>query len=362
MTLLSGCLPRTESLASSEGTYSAGPRTLTTEMLLGGTLQAARSAVLYPESAGVVTELAVARGNLVAAGDVIFTVRSLAADSEREQAQLALRHAELMRQRARAALNEEPLDYARRHHATQRSLFAEGLVSKSIVDMAEHDERTAEQAHRLARADVEVAEVALLQARAVADAAERTAASFRVRSPIAGQVVQLNVSVGESVSPKDGTGRDDVVPAEVAAERGLVFRAAAPAGQTQRLQVGQRATVVVAGAQASYAGHVSHIPRVGEKSESGTVTFGVEILVPHVALHDVLLNAPASAEIVSEAEVAVAVPIHCVEFDGRGNAFVTVAGTAPHRRPVRTGRTGGNWLEVVDGLSAGEAVSACTPE
>lgn len=361
-TMLAGCLPRAESVAGSQQEYRAAPQTLTTEMLLGGTLQAARSAVLYPESAGLVTEVSVARGDLVEAGDVIFTVRSLGADAEREQAQLALRQAELMLQRARTALSKEPLDHARRNHATQQALFAEGLVPKSAVDTADHDAQLAERNYRLAVVDVDVAEAALQQARALADAAERTAASFRVRSPLSGLVVQLNVKTGTPVSPDDGSDEDGPVPAEVAVDHGLVFRAAASAGHVQRLQAGQQAVVSVPGTQASYTGHVSHIPRVGEKGDSGAVTFGVEILVPDVSLHDVLLNAPASATITSAARVAVAVPIRCVEFDARGNAFVTVAGSAPQRRSVRTGRTGDNWLEVVDGLSEGEFVSACTPE
>ncbi len=361
-TMLAGCLPRTESLASSQRDYRAAPRTFTTEMLLGGTLQPARSAVLSPERAGLVTELFVARGDVVKAGDVIFTVRSLDADAEREQTQLALRQAELMLQRARTALSPEPLNHARRNHATQQALLAEGLVPKNAVDTAAHDVQLAEQNYRLAVVDVDVAEAALRQARALADAAERTAASFRVRSPLPGLVVQLNVKAGTPVSPDDGSGEDGPAPAEVAVDRGLVFRAAASAGQAQRLEVGQQATISMPGTPASYTGQVSHIPRVGEKGENGVVTFGVEILVPDVSLRDVLLNAPASATVASVARVDVAVPIRCVEFDALGNAFVTVAGTAPRRRPITTGRTGDDWLEVVAGLSEGEFVSACTPE
>ncbi|MCC7125519.1 MAG: biotin/lipoyl-binding protein [Acidobacteria bacterium] len=361
-TMMAGCLPRTESLASSQRDYRAASQTFTTEMLLGGTLQPARSAVLYPERAGLVTEVFVARGDLVKAGDVIFSVRSTAADSEREQAQLGLRQAELMLERARTALSKEPLDHARRNHARQQALLAEGLVPTSAVGTAEHDAQLAERAYRLASVDVEVAEASLRRARALADAAERTAASFRVRSPLSGLVVQLNVKTGTPVSPDDGNGESGPAPAEVAVDRGLVFRAAASAGQAQRLQVGQQAIISVPGTHASYTGHVSQIPRVGEKGENGAVTFGVEILLPDASLHDVLLNAPAAATIASAVRVAVAVPSQCIEFDAIGNAFVTVAGTAPQRRKITAGRTGDNWLEVVDGLSEGEFVSACTPE
>lgn len=154
-----------------------------------GTVDSRLRAEMSPGLAGLVTEIAVRKGQSVRRGQPLLLL-----DDREYRAQTALAARSL--DAARAAAREACLvsEQASRDRGRAETLAAQGLVSEQQIEEARTRAESAEAACAAARERVRQAEAALA-------AAEATLAKTVLAAPFDGSVLDVATEVGEWISP-----------------------------------------------------------------------------------------------------------------------------------------------------------------
>ena len=251
---------------------------------------------------GVVADIAVDAGDTVRRGQRLATLRRTSVGSNADEAALASANAERDLQRTQA-------------------LFDQGFVSQARLDDA-----------RLA--------------------AERARASSVLTAPANGVILRRSAEISQTVA----AGAPIFVFGDTAS--GLVVRAPVASAEASRIQVGDTATMRIAGA----APHQGRVTRVGAKGNEGTGAFEVEIEIASV--DGLRSGTVAEVEVAASGGLAVAPAIIVPTLsllDARadqGVVFVVDAQGVARRRAVRTAGVTQEGVLVVEGLDAGDRVIA----
>ena len=302
---------------------------LRAETLLTGTSIPLHRAQLSPRVEGLVTELSVDEGSVVAPGDPILTLDARLAQLEVEAAEARVAEAEA-RQRDVTRIRDELLRLQQGRHASKTDMES-------------------------AIAQVEIANAVLSGARAELERARELVQRHRLAAPFAGMVVAKLVEVGEWVQ------RDEAAVELVQLDR-IRVRATLPQRDYTRVRTGSRARLRFdALPQQVFDGEV--VARVASGDER-TRSFPVLIDLPNP---DRLLapgmSARISVELNDSTVDAVTVPRDAViaKSDGSRQVWRVDADEdgVPRAQPVRveTGRAVGDRLELLSGaLDAGDRV------
>jgi membrane fusion protein (multidrug efflux system) len=246
--------------------------------------------------------------------------------------ELELRRSEAALQAARTVLA-----HAQREFQRGERLVAESAISAQRID----DLRLALDR---AKDDRELAEVAR-------DTAKRNLEDARIKAPFDGTVDSIDVSVGDLVSP--GT----LVATMVDLSRVRIF-GGVTAREAARLRPGSTAKVSFAdlGGRSLNA----TLKSVGRVANPADGTYEIELWMDNseAAMRDGLV---ARIELPHEdAEQFVLAPRQALlRRDGRPEVFVVTAEAGrpvAHSRIISTGRSDGDWIEVVEGLESGERI------
>jgi membrane fusion protein (multidrug efflux system) len=290
-----------------------------------GTVRAFHRATITAEAPGRVVARAVEAGAKVAEGGAILELDGsrFALELERAEASLAA---------ARTVLRQSKSDFAR----------GELLISQNALSTQQYDDLR----HAVERARDEVALAVVAR-----DTAKRNLEDTRIRAPFAGTVDSLEVNVGDYVAP--GTPVATLVDlSRVRIYAGVTAREAA------RLQTGTTARVSFADlGGAILEATLESVGRVADPSDG---TFGIELwmddtdgrmrdgLVAQIELPD----ADSTPRLLARRAAL-------LRRDGHTEVFVAVeesGATVARTRRLRTGRSQGEWVEILDGLEEGERV------
>jgi RND family efflux transporter MFP subunit len=307
-----------------------------------------------------------------AEADVLGARESLA----RAQATVTASEAQLRRVRdtlatleAEVARAESQFEWMRSELERNRQLFARELIAAREVDNARNLYNVAAAQLSAARASqalhpdqVRVAEAQLQsdmaavktagaqqrQREAVLGIARKRLGDTTVRAPISGFVARRHVNAGEFV--KENTALFTIVVANPLKYVGSVPERSAPEVRTgQRMQLS-----VEAYPGRSFAGAVQ---RVAPAVDVATRTLGLEARVPNP---DRLLRPGFFAKgdvLTTRDERAVFVPAEAVTYiAGIIKVFVVASGKAEERL-VKPGARQGTWVEVTEGVKAGETLA-----
>lgn len=294
-------------------------------------------------------------GERVEAGAVLALVEPLLGASELAELQaleleLELQALEVLRA---ASAAETRLEFAQRERERVVKLRAEGLGTQPQLEQAE-------QNLALARAELEAAGRLrealdqLVARRAAASGAESgTALRFPLSAPIAGTLVEVRAVPGSSV---------------VAGER--LFRILDSArlwveGRVSEFDAPWLASVGAASAEfAALPGRRFELrdagggPHIGAEVDPSSRTLLVRF---ELANADGAVRAGMLAELhlaTGQREVAVAIPREAVIRDqGLATAYVMLEGELFQKRELALGAEDGDWVEVLDGIAAGERVA-----
>jgi len=290
-----------------------------------GTVRAFHRARITAEIQGRVVARVVEPGARLERGGVLL---------ELEASRLSL---EVRRTKAALRLSRTVLAHAEREFER-----GELLIAKSAISTQHRDDL------RLAldrsRDELALAEVAR-------DTAERDHADSRIAAPFAGSVDSIDVNVGDFVSA--GTPVATMVDlSRVRIYGGVTAREAA------RLTPGSKARVSFA--DLGGRSFEATLKSVGRVSDPADGTYEIELWMDNTnaLMRDGLV---ARVELPNEARAQhmLAPRSALLRRDGRPQVFVVVdeAGRSVARtRILRTGRSDGNWIEVLDGLEAGDRV------
>lgn len=181
---------------------------------IAGALKAVNTALVKARVAGELLGLTVREGDAVKAGQIIARIDSTEYEARVRQAQ----------QQAQAAAAQ--VDIARRQFENNRSLVAQGFISKTALESSTASLAAAEATYQAAQANADIA------AKAVGDTV--------VRAPLGGVISQRLAQPGERVAVE---GR--IV--EIVDLSQLELEAALSAGESLSVRVGQTAQLQIEG-------------------------------------------------------------------------------------------------------------------
>ena len=315
---------------------------------------------------GTVRRVPVVEGQVVTAGAVLIELESAAWQAAATQAartaqQARARLRQLREGQARGA--EQTLREAQANHdaalkalARSRELLAQGFVGQAALDEAQRTEQVAGSRAGTAKAqwvsasptgsDTAVAQATLAQAEAGTQAAQARLAYTTVRAPVAGTVITRLAEPGDVVQP------------------GKLLLVLSPAGETQivvqidernlhLLRPGQRALALAdAYATERFAAELVFIhPSVD--AQRGAVAVKLRVPQPPPTLKQDM-TVSVDIEVARRAQ-AVLLPTQALrDADTAAPWVLLVQGGRAQRRAVQTGLRSNGWLEVLQGLRAGD--------
>ncbi len=322
---------------------------LLAEVLGTGTLEARRQAVISPEIAGRITEVSVDQGNRVQAGQVLVRLddEDLGRQVEVSASNLAAARAGVDRQaaereRALAVLDQAEIDFGR-----IEDLAGQGSASSFEMDKAN-------EARRVAEAEVNRSQAALVEADKQVIAAARTLDFHRARladsvitAPFDGLIVRRDRDPGSVVVP------GSAILVLIATEE-LWISAWVDETEMARLQPGQPARVVFrSDPERSYPGEVA---RLGREADRETREFLADVWVRDLPANwAVGQRAEVYIQVAHKDNVTLLPADLLARREGQSGAFVATAGRA-RWRDVQLGLRGRHVAEVLNGLEAGELV------
>lgn len=302
---------------------TAGPARIKSVLELPGeiALNADRTAQLVARVPGVVTSVTKNLGDFVRRGETLAVVESGEVASARSEYLAAVRRRELARTTAE---REEEL-FKKKISSQEEYLRARNAYQEASINV-----RTAEQ--KLSAMGLEVS------------ANEDRIAVLPLRSPLTGNVIAKDVTVGESVAATD-------VLFTVADLSSVWVDITVPAQSIAGIRVGQRVRVHVPSTGQDSGGTVSYVgPLVGAENR----TARARVVLPNSGgswrpglFVDVDLEA-------AETSVPVAVRAEALQSFRDWNVVFIQVGDQYEVRPLELGRRDGQWVEVTAGLEPGQ--------
>ncbi|MGE6225425.1 efflux RND transporter periplasmic adaptor subunit [Aeromonas media] len=310
-----------------------------------GTIKSCQRAGLSLPGGGVVEQIAVKAGDRVAQGDLLLTLWSddIRADLSRARAQQALGKTQREERCSEAA-------YYEREANRLATLLAKNLTSRTLAEQAQNLADTRRYICRASRQQERVDEALVAQV-------EARLAERRLQAPFAGVVAEVNSKLGEYMTPSPpGVAMPPVI--DLIDDRCLYVSAPIDEVDAARLRVGQSARVLLdAMPGRDLAATVTRIaPYVKElEKQARTVEVEAALIAPP---SDVPLLIGYSADL--EVEVTRATDVLRVAASSRADdgSVLRLEGDRLVRVLPRWGVENWNWIEVAEGLAAGDRLAA----
>lgn len=356
----------------------AEARTITEQITANGKIQPKTEVKISPDVSGEIIELYVEEGNQVIAGDPLLVIKPDMYISALNRAEAALNSAKARLAQAEAQLIERQLAFKR----------AEQLFSTQTI--AQSDFETAQAGFRVAESEVKAAQFSVKSAEATVAEAREQLTKTRVFAPISGTVSRLNVEKGERVV---GTGMYAGTETMVIADLDkMEVRVDVNENDIVKVSLGDTALIQVdAYLNRKFKGIVTEIAnsaRVAGTTADQVTNFEVKIFLIHNSYADLIDTVrqriypfrpgmSASVDILTNTrEQVITVPVQAVttRIPEKPRGQVVAAGTAladerqevvfriEERRArkvvVKTGIQDKNYIEITEGLSAGDDIIA----
>ncbi|MCD6618687.1 efflux RND transporter periplasmic adaptor subunit [Aeromonas veronii] len=310
-----------------------------------GTIKSCQRAGLSLPGGGVVEQIAVKAGERVARGDLLLTLWSddIHADLARARAQQALGKTQREERCSEAT-------YYEREANRLATLLAKNLTSRTLAEQAQNLADTRRYVCQASRQQerVDEAQVAQVEARL----SER-----RLLAPFAGVVAEVNSKLGEYMTPSPpGVAMPPVI--DLIDDRCLYVSAPIDEVDAARLKVGQSARVLLdAMPGRDFAATVTRIAPYVKELEKQARTVEVEAALTALST-DVPLLIGYSADL--EVEVTRATDVLRVAASSRADdgSVLRLEGDKLVRVVPRWGGENWNWIEVAEGLAAGDRLAA----
>lgn len=305
---------------------TAGPARIKTILQLIGEirLNEDRQVHVVPRLSGIVETATVNAGDRVRKGQVLAVIASQA---------LADQRSELLAAQRRLAL-------AQTTYAREKKLWEEKI--------------SAEQDYLQARNAMQEAEIVAQNARQKLASVggelhgRGNLTRYEIRAPLDGIVVEKHISLGEAV-------KDDANIFVIADLATVWAEMTVSAKDLNTVKVGQRVAVKASAFESQSSGVIAYVGSlVGEQTRSAKAR--LVLANPQGIWRPGL---PVNIELVAdEREVAVAVSAEAIQSLADNTVVFGRYADLFEARPVRLGRSDGKFIEVVDGLRAGEQYAA----
>lgn len=318
------------------------------EIVSSGNIMPGKTVKVAFKVAGVIESINFNEGDLVNKGDLLaslddnqYELNSQAAKSEYESLKLKV-SSEIP-----SAINqaESQLKLAKQRFENVSKLYEEGGISKDKYDEVQTTLVTIENKYNEAINAKEVYEKKLTQAKTMTELANTKLVDTKIESPIGGVVIKKLNEVGETT----GTGYPVIVIGEVdsvQAQIGLSDE------YINKINVGDKATVFVYGAQKNIEGEITEI---GALADDKTRTFPVKITLNNQE-HSLKPGMIAKVNIPLKKRENILVPVDCVINMPYGPAVFVYEDSNVKEVAVETGDIVKDNIEILSGLNDNDQV------
>jgi RND family efflux transporter MFP subunit len=334
-------------------------RLLGASVLVNGTLDAYDRATVGTKVAGRLQSMAVDLGSRVSRGQLIARIDPTDYNIRLQQAEAGLAQARVRLglppegssdsvdptdtppvREARAVLEE-----ARASRERYSALMRDGVISKADFDQVQAQSRVAESRYQDALEEIRNRQAVATQRRAEVALARQQLADTAIVAAFNGVVQQRIASLGEFLAA-------GAPVAEIVRIDPLRFRAEVPERDAATIRIGQNVQLAVDGAAGQHTGRVTRIsPTITER----TRVLEIEADIPNDG--GLRAGSFARATIVTDTTAeSLTIPKEALlTFAGIEKVVVVDKGKAKEK-PVTTGRRAGPWIEVLNGVKAGDEV------
>jgi HlyD family secretion protein len=325
-------------------------------ILASGTLAYREQVQLRSEVIGQVIELHVKEADLVKKDDPVITLDPKTYQAQVEQAEARVRIQEIAIERQRLLIKTLTDRFER-----QKTMFAKNLVDEDSYEAIESE-------LSLAKVDLRSLQESLAQARAALDQSEELLGKTRIKSPIDGVVIQIDIKEGETVIA--GTMNIPGATMMVIADPSeTLTEVQVDEADIAQVVEGQRADIFTAAyPDTPLSGTIQSIASVARQTPGqASLSFLVKILLDEQSSRTIRPGMSVRADIYTQSsEETLAVPVQAVLFDEDSDeedegteeqtyVFVMEGGKAV-RKDVEIGISSDADQEITTGLKDGEVV------
>jgi len=323
-------------------------------ILASGTLTFREQVQLRSEVIGQVTGLHVEEADKVAKGDPVITLDPKTYQAQVEQAEARVRIQQIAIERQRLLIKTLADRFER-----QKAMFA-----KNLVDEDSYESLKSELA--LAEVDLRSLQESLAQARAALDQSEELLSKTRIKSPIDGVVIQVDIKVGETVIAGT-TNIPGSTMMVIADPSETLTEVQVDEADIAQVREGQNADIFTAAyPDTPLSGTIQSIASVARQTPGqASLSFLVKVLLDEQDSMVIRPGMSVRADIYTQSsEETLAIPVQAVLYDedtdDEGNeeqtyVFVVQDGKAI-RRDVEIGISSDSDQEITAGLEEGEII------
>jgi HlyD family secretion protein len=303
-----------------------------------GTIRARQRAHLSTEIGGRVVEITHREGGVVAQGELLLLLNDSTLRAQENQALEAIRASDAHYQEMCITR-----DKARREYQRKRKLADQNIVSEDLLDQLLH-------VYQAARAGCDAADAERQKVRASRAGAAADLDKVSIYAPFAGVIAEVNVEVGEWVTPSP-EGIIDLINQEslyVSAPMDEIDSGRIALGLPVRVTVDSRPDETFLGKVTRIAPYVLDI-----EAQNRTVEIEVELDDPEIS-SSLLPGTSADVEVILKTlEDAPRIPTTALF---QNNRVLVVEDDVLAEREIETGLRNWDYVEVRSGLEEGEVV------
>jgi len=323
-------------------------------ILASGTLTFREQVQLRSEVIGQVTELHVEEADEVSRGDPVITLDPKTYQAQVEQAEARVRIQQIAIERQRLLIETLADRFER-----QKAMFARNLVDEDSYESLKSD-------LALAKVDLRSLQESLAQARAALDQSEDLLSKTRIRSPIDGVVIQIDIKVGETVIAGT-TNIPGSTMMVIADPSETLTEVQVDEADIAQVREGQNADIFAAAyPETPLSGTIQSIASVARQTPGqASLSFLVKVLLDEQDSMTIRPGMSVRADIYTQtSEETLAIPVQAVLYDEDTDdegeeeqtyVFVMQDGKAI-RKNVEVGISSDSDQEITDGVEEGELV------
>lgn len=293
---------------------------------------------IKPNISGVISELAVEEGSKVENGQLIAKIKVIPNVGSLNNAKQAINSAQI-------SVQNETRNYNR-----QKSLFDQGVISKSEYESALASYNIAKQNLRNAQNDYKVAQTG------IAPGLEKYATT-QIRSTIKGMVLSIPVEIGDNVQEINNFSVGTTI-ATVANIEDMIFEGKVDEADVGKLKDGMDIEISIGALpDETYTGTLDFISPSGTE-ENGVVQFKIKATVDLTGDAFVRAGYSANAEIVTENLKNVwALKEGIIQYDEDDTPYVEVKnGENWERKNIRLGTGDGVNIAILGGVTENDEI------
>lgn len=324
-------------------------RRLTDRIIASGLVAAVEEVQVAPLVEGQpLDQLLVDVGDMVAEGQTLAVLSKTTLDLQRTEAAASLAAAKSTIAQAEAQLVEAEAarDEAQRVADRTAKLREQGTAAPAQADTASANAVSANARVMVATQGLEAARAQLALAEARLENVDLNLSRTEVKSPVAGKIVARNAKIGAIAT---AAGQPMFV---ITRDAALELRADVAETDVLRLAPSQKANLRAVGMSDALTGTVRLVePAIDPVTRLGRARISVD--VPGETLRTGMF---VEAEILVAERDSLAVPVTAIGSSPDGNTVMRVRDGVVERVLVKTGIRDGGWVEVTEGLDAGDSV------